>query len=101
MPKKPWHPALTPSGLTNRLAKIALFFSPRPSTGHVLRTAATYTTTRCGRQRRLLRCATTEEDTHMADLPPYGDTGDDAGVGPDRGSTTSIPRWVTVFGIVI
>ena len=37
----------------------------------------------------------------MADLPPYGDTGDDACVGPDRGSTTSIPRWVTVFGIVI
>lgn len=37
----------------------------------------------------------------MADLPHYpdsnGDTGDDTGVGPDRGSTTSTPHWVKVF----
>ena len=41
--------------------------------------------------------------SHMADLPPYpdsdGDTGNDTGVGPDRGSTTGTPRWVYVFGI--
>jgi hypothetical protein len=38
----------------------------------------------------------------MADSPPYPDTGDDAGEGPDRGSTASYPgtpRWVKVFGI--
>jgi hypothetical protein len=36
--------------------------------------------------------------------PPYpdsnGDTGDDTGVGPDRGSTTGTPRWVKVFGVI-
>lgn len=32
----------------------------------------------------------------MADPPPYPDTG----VGPDRRSTTSTPRWVKVFGII-
>ncbi|MBI3972482.1 MAG: hypothetical protein HY332_14475 [Chloroflexi bacterium] len=47
----------------------------------------------------------------MADLPAYrdsnGETGDDAGVGSDRGSTTSAPaypgapRWVKVSGIVV
>ena len=37
---------------------------------------------------------------HMADPPPYPDTGDDTGVAPDRGSTTSTPRWVYVFGII-
>ena len=41
----------------------------------------------------------------MADLPSYpdsnGDTGDDAGVGPDLGSTYSTPRWVKVFGIIL
>ena len=41
----------------------------------------------------------------MADLPSYpdlgGDTGDDAGVGPDHGSTYSTPRWVKVFGIIL
>jgi hypothetical protein len=37
---------------------------------------------------------------HMADPPASPDTGDDAGVGPDRGSTAGTPRWVKVFGIV-
>src|SRR6266540_882350 len=47
------------------------------------------------------------EDTHMVDPPPYPDTGDDTGVGPDRGSTTSaprypgMPRWVKASGIVV
>ena len=40
----------------------------------------------------------------MADLPPYpdtgGDTGDNTGVGPERSSTYSTPRWVKVFGII-
>ncbi len=37
----------------------------------------------------------------MTDPPRYpDDTGDNTGVGPDRGSTTSIPRWVKVFGII-
>jgi hypothetical protein len=38
---------------------------------------------------------------HMADRPPYPDTGDDTGAGPDRGSTTGMPRWVKVSVIVI
>jgi hypothetical protein len=42
----------------------------------------------------------TEEDTHMADLPPYLDTDDDTGVGPGRGSTPSAPRWVKVSGFI-
>ena len=37
----------------------------------------------------------------MADLPPYPDTGNDTGVGPDRGSAPGTPRWVKVFGIVL
>ena len=37
----------------------------------------------------------------MAELPPYRDPSDDTGVGPDRGSATSTPRWVPVLGIVI
>jgi hypothetical protein len=47
----------------------------------------------------------------MADRPAYrdsaSDTGGDAGVGPDRGSTTGAPaypgtpRWVKAFGIVV
>ena len=40
----------------------------------------------------------------MADPSPYPDTGDDTGVGPDRGSSTAypgIPRWVKVSGIVV
>ena len=40
----------------------------------------------------------------MADQPPYPDTGDDTGVGPDRRSTTDtppgMPGWVKVFGII-
>ena len=35
----------------------------------------------------------------MADRP-YPDSGDDAGVGPDRESITRTPRWVKVFGII-
>ncbi len=37
----------------------------------------------------------------MADLPRYPDTDVDTGVGSDRGSTTSTPRWVSVLGIII
>jgi hypothetical protein len=37
----------------------------------------------------------------MADSPSYPDSGDDTGVGSDRGSTTGTPRWVKVFGIVV
>jgi len=40
----------------------------------------------------------------MADPPQYldstGGAGEDTSVGPDRGSTTSAPRWVKVFGII-
>ncbi len=36
----------------------------------------------------------------MADPPPNPDTGDYTGVGPDRGSPPSTPRWVQVFGII-
>ncbi len=37
----------------------------------------------------------------MADLPPDLDShGDDTDYKPDRGSTTSTPRWVKVFGII-
>ena len=36
----------------------------------------------------------------MADLSPHPGTDDDIGVGPDRGSTTSTPLWVKVFGII-
>jgi hypothetical protein len=46
-----------------------------------------------------------EENTHMADPPPYldfdSDTGEDTRVGSDRGSATSTPRWVKVFGIIL
>jgi hypothetical protein len=42
-------------------------------------------------------------------MTPYGrrkqheesDTGDNLGVGPGRGSTTSTPRWVSVSGIIV
>jgi len=37
----------------------------------------------------------------MADPPRYADTGEDTGVGPDHGSATSTPRWVSVLGIII
>jgi len=36
----------------------------------------------------------------MADPPPYPDPNGDTGVGSGRGSTTSTPRWVKVFGII-
>ncbi len=36
----------------------------------------------------------------MADLPPYPDSSGDTGDEPDRGSSTSTPRWVKVFGII-
>jgi hypothetical protein len=35
----------------------------------------------------------------MADRPP--DPGDDTGVGPDRESTTGIPRWLWVSAIIV
>jgi hypothetical protein len=40
----------------------------------------------------------------MADRPPYPDTGDDTGLAPDGGSTTSYPgtpRWVKIVGIIV
>ena len=37
----------------------------------------------------------------MADPPSYPDTGEDRSVGPDGGSPTGTPRWVSVLGIVI
>ena len=37
----------------------------------------------------------------IADLPPASDFNDDTGVGPGRGSTRRIPRWVMVFGIIL
>jgi hypothetical protein len=36
----------------------------------------------------------------MADPPRYPESGDDTGLGPDRGSTTGTPRWVKVFGLI-
>jgi hypothetical protein len=36
---------------------------------------------------------------HMAEPPPYPDTGDDAGMEPDLGPAPSTPRWLKVFGI--
>ena len=41
------------------------------------------------------------EETQMANRPPYPDTDNDTGVGPDRESTTGTPRWVKVFGIIV
>lgn len=42
----------------------------------------------------------------MADQPPYlgtgtGDTGDETGVRPDRGSPPGMPRWVKVSAITV
>jgi hypothetical protein len=37
----------------------------------------------------------------MADPPRHPDTRDDTGVGPNRGSAGSTPRWVSVLGIII
>jgi hypothetical protein len=36
----------------------------------------------------------------MADPPTYPNTNDDNGAGPDRDSTTSMPRWVKVLGVI-
>ena len=36
----------------------------------------------------------------MADSPPYPDTGDAAGAGPDHGSTAGTPRWVKVCAAI-
>jgi hypothetical protein len=40
----------------------------------------------------------------MADPPPYADsnldTGGDPGTGPDRDSTTGMPRWAKIFAII-
>lgn len=36
----------------------------------------------------------------MPDSPPYPDSGDASGVGPDRDSTTGTPRWVKVSAIL-
>jgi hypothetical protein len=44
---------------------------------------------------------TTEEKKHMTDPPRYPDTGDDTGVGSDRGSSTGKPRWVKVAIVVV
>jgi hypothetical protein len=41
-----------------------------------------------------------KEETHMADLPSYPDSGDDAGAGIDRTSPPGTPRWVKLFGII-
>jgi hypothetical protein len=41
----------------------------------------------------------------MADSPAFpgsnGETGNDTGAAPDRGSTVGTPRWVKVFGTVV
>jgi hypothetical protein len=37
----------------------------------------------------------------MTDPPSYPDTGHDTGVEPDRESTTGIPRWVWMSGIIV
>jgi hypothetical protein len=36
----------------------------------------------------------------VADPPPYTDTNDDTGVGPDHESTPGTPRWVKVFAVI-
>lgn len=36
----------------------------------------------------------------MADLPPSVGAGEEAGSGPDRGSSSGTPRWVKVFVII-
>jgi hypothetical protein len=40
------------------------------------------------------------EDMHMTNSPSYPDSNGDTGVGPDRGSPPSTPRWVKVFVII-
>jgi hypothetical protein len=41
------------------------------------------------------------EERCMARPPRYPDTGDETGVGPERGPTGGPPRWVAVVGIII
>ncbi len=36
----------------------------------------------------------------MAEPPSAPDSTDELGVGPDRESATSTPRWVKVFGVI-
>jgi hypothetical protein len=36
----------------------------------------------------------------MADPPAHPDSGDEPGVGRDRGSPEGTPRWVKVFGLI-
>ena len=40
---------------------------------------------------------------HIADSPPFPNTGDETGPGPGGSSTTypGTPRWVKVFGIIL
>ena len=37
----------------------------------------------------------------MADTPNEPDTGENPGVGAERGSPTRAPRWVPMFGIAV
>ena len=37
----------------------------------------------------------------MAHPPAYPHPGDDTGVGPDGGPTSSTPRWMPVLGILV
>src|SRR5688500_10556797 len=39
----------------------------------------------------MVKTTTRKEDTHMADLPPSPDTGDEGGVEPERESTSGTP----------
>ena len=52
-----------------------------------------------------VKTTTMKGRTHMADLPAYpdegGERGADTGVGLDRGSPPSTPRWVKVFAIIL
>jgi hypothetical protein len=41
------------------------------------------------------------KETHMADPAGCPDTGDDTGVGTDRGSSPGTPRWVKVSAAII
>ena len=37
----------------------------------------------------------------MAAPPPYPDSDDDTGAGPDRGPATGGPRWMSVLKVII
>jgi hypothetical protein len=39
--------------------------------------------------------------TESADPERSYNTGDDTGIGPERGPATRTPRWVSVLGIVV